>query len=236
MSTPDFIAVYDGALDAATCATLIRRFDASKAAQRGATGGGVDIALKDSWDIQITGRTEWQDAENALNGAMFHALKRYLREYPYTVLAPLSLRMPGAGGALELLDAERLRALPDDLLTALIRKTLRPGSINLQKYIADQGGYPYWHCELYPKLGDAQGETLHRTLLWTLYLNDSFDAGETEFLHQGRKIVPRTGSLLIAPAAFTHTHRGNRPSGADKYIATSWVLFQRAEQIYAAAR
>ena len=44
-----------------------------------------------------------------------------------------------------------------------------------------------------------------------------------------RKIVPRTGSLLIAPAAFTHTHRGNVPKGGDKYIATSWVLFQRAE-------
>ena len=234
MSAPDFIAVYDGALDAATCATLIRRFDASNAVQRGATGGGVDVALKDSWDIRITGRDEWRDAEAALNTAMFHCLMRYLREYPYTVLAPLSLRMPGADGKLELLDAERLRALPDDLLTALIRKTLRPGSINLQKYITDQGGYPYWHCELYPKLGDTQGETLHRTLLWTLYLNDDFDAGETEFLHQQRKIVPRTGSMLIAPAAFTHTHRGNRPSGGDKYIATSWVLFQRAEQVYGA--
>ena len=31
---------------------------------------------------------------------------------------------------------------------ALIRKTLRPGTINLQKYLADQGGYPYWHCAL----------------------------------------------------------------------------------------
>ena len=41
--------------------------------------------------------------------------------------------------------------------------------------------------------------------------------------------MPRTGSLLFAPAAFTHTHRGNVPKGGDKYIATSWVLFQRAE-------
>jgi hypothetical protein len=37
---------------------------------------------------------------------------------------------------------------------------------------------------------------------------------------------------LIAPAAFTHTHRGNRPLGGDKVIATSWVLFQRAEQLF----
>ena len=46
--------------------------------------------------------------------------------------------------------------------------------------------------------------------------------------------MPRTGSLLIAPAAFTHTHRGNMPRGGDTYIATSWILFQRAEVLFGA--
>ena len=234
MSAADFIEVYAEALDAGTCATLLKRFEASGEATRGATGGGVDLALKDSWDIHISGRPQWADAERALNAAMMGGLMRYLRRYPYTVLAPLSLRMPDAAGAAVLLDAERLAALPDPLLQALIRKTLRPGTINLQKYLAGQGGYPYWHCELYPKANDAAGETLHRTLLWTIYLNDSFAAGETEFLHQQRKITPRTGTLLIAPAAFTHTHRGNMPKDGDKYIATSWVLFQRSETVFAA--
>ena len=75
-------------------------------------------------------------------------------------------------------------------------------------------------------------ETLLRHLLWTLYLNDDFSAGETEFFYQQRKITPKTGSLLIAPAAFTHTHRGNQPEGGDKFIATSWVLFRQAGQLY----
>jgi hypothetical protein len=113
--------------------------------------------------------------------------------------------------------------------------SLRPGRINLQKYIADEGGYPRWHCELHPQANDPASETLHRTLLWTIYLNDGFAEGETEFLHQGRKIAPKTGSLLIAPAAFTHTHRGNVPKGGNKYIATSWVLFQRADVLYRGA-
>ena len=232
MSTADFIEVYDDALDPAVCAALIRRFEASGEAVRGSTGGGVDTRLKDSWDIRVSGPS-WSDAEAALNAAMMSALMRYLRKYPYTVLAPIALRMPDSSGALTLIDPERLRALSDESLRALIRRTLRPGAINLQKYFANQGGYPYWHCELYPKSGDAQGETLHRTLLWTAYLNDGFAEGETEFLHQQRKIVPKTGALLIAPAGFTHTHRGNMPIGGDKYIATSWVLFQRAEQVYA---
>jgi hypothetical protein len=37
--------------------------------------------------------------------------------------------------------------------------------------------------------------------------------------------------MVIAPAGFTHTHRGNMPVSNDKYIATSWVLFQRAEDL-----
>jgi hypothetical protein len=106
----------------------------------------------------------------------------------------------------------------------------RPGAINLQRYTANEGGYPYWHCELYPK--DASCDTLHRAVLWTMYLNDEFSEGETEFLYQQKKIKPVTGSLLIAPTAFTHTHRGNKPLGGDKYIATSWVLFQRADVLY----
>ena len=93
-----------------------------------------------------------------------------------------------------------------------------------------RGGYRYWHCELYPQLD--HGETLHRVVLWTIHLNDNFQEGETEFLYQRRKIAPRAGSLLIAPTAFTHTHRGNMPKGRDKYIATGWVLFQRAETIH----
>ncbi len=90
-----------------------------------------------------------------------------------------------------MLDHDGIRALPDPLLQALMVKVFRPGTINLQKYIANQGGYPYWHCELYPKIGDTYGETLHRVVLWSLYLNDGFAEGETEFFHQQRKIVPR---------------------------------------------
>ena len=69
----------------------------------------------------------------------------------------------------------------------------------------------------------------------TIYLNDDFDEGETGFLYQRRKIVPKTGALLIAPTAFTHTHRGNMPKRGDKYIATSWILFRRAEAMHASS-
>ena len=228
----DFIEVYEGALDAAACRALVERFERSDQAQRGATGGGVDVALKDSWDIQLDASPGWADARQQLNDAAVRGLRQYLRRYAHLALAPLQLKMKdAASGELRPLDAEGVAALGDDLLDGLIAKVFRPGSINLQKYVAGQGGYPYWHCEQYPRRDN--GEALHRAVLWTIYLNDGFDAGETEFLYQQRKVAPRTGSLLIAPTGFTHTHRGNRPEGGDKYIATSWILYQRAEQLYA---
>jgi len=227
----DFIEVFEGAVPAEACAELIRRFEASGQSQPGRVGGGVMPELKKSRDITLAGKPEWADAENLLNQAVFGALMQYLRRYCYALIAPLMLQIrdPATG--------EQRRLRPADIeqgdqgfLGDLLRTCFRPGAINLQHYRAGEGGYPYWHCELYPK--DASCEPLHRHLLWTVYLNDGFDAGETEFLYQQRRITPKTGSLLIAPTAFTHTHRGNRPEGGDKYIATSWVLFQRAEALF----
>jgi hypothetical protein len=231
MDVPDFIEVYDHALAPAACAALLAQFQASGQDLPGRVGAGVMPELKDSRDIQISGKPEWQQAEAALNAAMLGGLLAYLRKYRYALLAPLMLQTTDpAGGAPRRLAEGDFDAMPDAMLAEIVRSVLRPGPINLQRYGADRGGYPYWHCELYPK--DASGETLHRMLLWTVYLNDDFGAGETEFLYQRRKIVPRTGALLIAPTAFTHTHRGNTPRAGDKFIATSWILFQRAEVLF----
>ena len=226
----DFIEVYDGALAADACAAIVRELQASPALQPGRIGSGVFPELKRSRDLALRGQPEWSSVEAALNQAVFGGLLAYVRRYPQVLIAPLMLQQAGSDGTPRRLDADALAAMDDAALGALVASCLRPGAINLQWYDADSGGYPYWHCELFPR--DAQCETLHRHLLWTLYLNDDFDAGETEFLFQQRRIVPRTGSLLIAPTAFTHTHRGNRPQRGDKVIATSWILFQRAEQLF----
>jgi hypothetical protein len=237
MSEPprDFIEVYDDALPADYCREIARRFALSPDLKPGRVGGGVHPELKLSRDLGISASPEWKDVEDALNQVVLAGAIRYLRTYRYALIAPLMLQTPDPEtGAPRRLVAEDFDRMDEAAIARILCAVWRPGAINLQRYTANEGGYPYWHCEVFPK--DASCETLHRVLLWTIYLNDEFGKGETEFLYQQRKIRPRTGSLLLAPTSFTHTHRGNRPEGGDKLIATSWLLFQRAESLYAPVR
>lgn len=231
MHHQDFIGVYEDAVPPRVCAEMVRAFLASGKASRGKTGSGINTRLKDSWDICISDHPEWAQAVNVLNSAVMNGLVHYARAYPHLALAPVMLSRPSGPKAGEPLTAEDVRAMDDRALQALLAQVYRPGTINIQRYLDGVGGYPYWHSEIYPQTGGD--DVLHRVLLWTLYLNDGFEEGETEFLYQGYKATPRTGMLLLAPGGFTHTHRGNKAFGSDKFIATSWILFQRAEKLYA---
>ena len=91
-----------------------------------------------------------------------------------------------------------------------------PLSAKIQKTMPSQG-YHVWHCE------NSAIENSGRVLAWILYLNDVDEGGETEFLYLSKRIAPKQGRLVIFPAGWTHTHRGNPPLSGCKYIVTSWV-------------
>jgi hypothetical protein len=83
-----------------------------------------------------------------------------------------------------------------------------------------QGGYHIWHYEV------DSIQHVSRSLVWMIYLNDvPKGEGETEFLWQGLRIQPKRGTLLIWPAQFTHTHRGNPVYNCTKYVATGWIEY-----------
>ena len=99
----------------------------------------------------------------------------------------------------------------------LTNMQLQHSYFNLQKTLPKQG-YHTWHCE------NTGKHCTRRVLVTMMYLNDDFEGGETEFLYQSLRIQPKKGRMLIWPAGFTHTHRGNPPlSGDGKYIATGWI-------------
>jgi hypothetical protein len=80
-------------------------------------------------------------------------------------------------------------------------------------------GYHIWHFE------DTTRMQRNRLLTFMVYLNDIEDGGETEFLYLSKRIKPVAGRVLIWPAGYTHTHRGNPPLKDTKYIITGWVEF-----------
>jgi hypothetical protein len=77
-------------------------------------------------------------------------------------------------------------------------------------------GYHEWHFES-STFFDAK-----RVLAWTIYLNDDYRGGELEFLYYARRIKLGAGDVVIFPAAFCHTHRGNMVLEGEKLVLTGW--------------
>jgi hypothetical protein len=85
------------------------------------------------------------------------------------------------------------------------------------QHIRKGGGFHIWHSEW-------NKEQMSRFLVYQLYLNTLPEGeGETEFLNQGVRCKPEAGKLLIWPAQWTHTHRGNPNYSTDKYVLTGWI-------------
>lgn len=227
----DFIGVYDHALTPEQCEHIIGRFNASKDVSRGKTGQGVDVSKKDSYDLTISNYKEWNDVSNLMMSAVLKHLVSYVGQYRMLLMGALSptLVHPRTGQP-AVLSLDNFDDFDAASISDVIRAMYRGGAINLQKYLQNSGGYHHWHSEVYPQ--NASCETLHRVLLFQFYLNDVQEGGSTEFFYQQRHVEARQGRLVIAPAGFTHSHKGHVATSGDKYVATSWILFQRAETLY----
>ncbi|MBT8141426.1 MAG: 2OG-Fe(II) oxygenase [Gammaproteobacteria bacterium] len=229
----NFIGIYPDCLNAEFCQTLINKFDSDSRTYQGQTGQGVDANKKDSLDLMLDPHQDWHAELSAIHQITLHGLIRYAREYPHFLVGALSLNWtpPGSNQAKEI-RAEDITSMDDSLLANFITSVFRLGKTNLQKYNKGSGGYHHWHSEHYPHPHDESNASLHRTLLWMYYLNDVEKGGGTSFYYQNQTISPKTGTLVIAPAGFTHTHKGEIPESNDKYILTSWVMYKTREELY----
>ena len=82
------------------------------------------------------------------------------------------------------------------------------------------GGFHDWHYETMNRNSTA------RSFVVQMYLNTIEEGGETEFLYINKRVKAKQGRVVIFPAGYTHTHRGNPAIGKDKYLITSWGLLQ----------
>ena len=93
--------------------------------------------------------------------------------------------------------------------------------VKIQKTLPSQG-FHVWHVERYPT-SYRMYELGCRALVYTIYLNDVEEGGETEFLIHKRRVKSKKGRVSIFPANFPYLHRGNPPLSGEKYIITSWL-------------
>jgi len=93
-------------------------------------------------------------------------------------------------------------------------------TLKIQKTLPTEG-YHVWHIE------HGEGtDTEKRAFVFSVYLNDVKEGGETEFLHFSKRVKPKQGRIVIWPAAFPYVHRGNPPLTGEKYLLTSWLLLR----------
>ena len=93
-------------------------------------------------------------------------------------------------------------------------------NLKIQKTLPTEG-YHVWHVE-HAKAYEASA----RAFVFSVYLNDVEEGGETEFLHFSKRVKPKTGRIVIWPAGFPYLHRGNPPLSGKKYILTSWMMLR----------
>ena len=227
----DFIEIYPDTLSSDFCQKFITSFDSSPYKNKGRTGGGVDTNKKLSEDIYLNQHIEFKDQLTQITQACTSKVVDYMRKYFFSLIGSISLVVedPITKKPVQLTE-ENFNEVGKPNILNLIKYLFRLAPINAQKYQKNEGNYKYWHSEIFPQQG--HNDALHRTLLILLYLNDVEEGGETDFYYQNKSIKPKAGSMIIAPCGFTHTHRGNIPISSNKYVLTSWVLYNPAERIY----
>ena len=106
------------------------------------------------------------------------------------------------------------------LRNTLNRQSFEQVPVSIQKTLPTEG-YHVWHVE------HGKGyENEARALVYSIYLNDVEDGGETEFLNFSKRVKPKKGRIVIWPAGFPYVHRGNPPLSGEKYILTSWIMLR----------
>lgn len=73
---------------------------------------------------------------------------------------------------------------------------------------------------------DAVDAACERYLVLLWYLNDVEAGGETLFTDLDLRVAPKAGRLLVFPPYWMYQHAGLPPLSGDKYILSTYLMFQ----------
>jgi len=200
------IRTYENALPKELCEHIIELFEQNPDKIKGITSGGINETVKSSTDLIITnvlGDEKWQYVYDYLRENLLGNLVDYLKHNPFV-------------GVNESLSS-------DEVLVRTAQSVFGSTNIDnphmqMQRYIGNEGYYA-WHHE------NEGGVSSNSQLFYIYYLNDN--DGFTEFRMNREQVKPETGKLILAPAYWTHRHKGHPPGeGQNKYIITGWIEYQ----------
>ena len=73
---------------------------------------------------------------------------------------------------------------------------------------------------------DAINHVANRYLVFLWYLNDVAEGGETRFPQLQYSVQSKSGRLLVFPPYWMYQHEGLPPVTGDKYILSTYLLFE----------
>ena len=203
MKFEDTIGVIPNVITKKQCKELIKLFDKQDSlgnTYKGETLGGIEKS-KNSIDYDLFKHEEEnQSSINLIANTFNQANLDWFKTFPFQ----------------ELYDPSQ----------TILNKTYYP-LFQMQKYIKNEGHFNGWHVE------KSNLNTSPRYLVFILYLNDVEEGGETEFLFKAEgeddffKVKPKAGTLVIHPTSWPYIHKGSMPLSNDKYILTTWLLYNK---------
>ena len=201
----NLVKIYEKAIPEDICEFIINEFEASNSQSEGISGAGVNKAVKSSTDLMIhlnLNEPNWSYIYDYLRENLLGNLVDYIEHNPFMTING---------------DFKSKSSVVRTAQSCFLAANNGNPHMQMQRYIDDQGYYA-WHHE------NEGGSSIKRELFFIYYLNDVSEGGETEFKFNHQKVKPETGKLIMAPALWTHKHRGNPPlNGQYKYIITGWI-------------
>ena len=203
MKLQDTIGIYENAFSEAECAALRYSLEIADKENRTYTGksGDGEAEYKKSTDYNILNHSGDSELSNLVMDKFNDYLSNhYLENFPHS----------------DEFNHHRI----------VNGKTYYP-LLQIQKYDQNAGHYNTWHTE------KEDLNTSNRMFVFILYLNDVDEGGETGFLFKEEgsndffKVKPKVGKLIIHPASWPYIHKGYMPKSDDKYILTTWLLYNK---------
>ena len=144
----DFIEVYPKTIPDELCDQLISTINSHNGAYQGKTGGGVDVTKKNSTDLMLDAHPELNGLRNSLLNHTFEKIVDYFNQYYLALIGAISVELPNDNGELVTLTPDNFSELGRSKTNNIIRHLFRAGTINVQKYAQNLGGYPHWQGHL----------------------------------------------------------------------------------------